>query len=109
MLVRILWMAGAMCLAGPVPASAAVDKTVVCNETARIVEIAATGRKAGKDATRIKRELTRGEGQVEARLTPMVPPLVDWVFTIDAQEMGRPDAARAVTERYREGCLGFEP
>ncbi|MGK7653798.1 hypothetical protein ACSQ76_15690 [Roseovarius sp. B08] len=109
MLVRILWMAGAMCLAGPVPATAAVDKTVVCNETAKIVEIVAIGRKAGKDAERIKRELTSGEGQVEARLTPMVPPLVDWVFTIDAQEMRRPDAARAVTERYREGCLGFEP
>ena len=109
MLGRILWMAGALNLAVPLTASAAVDKTALCTETAKIVQVAATERKAGKDAARIKQELTGGAGKVEARLTPMVPPLVDWVFTIDAQEMGKPDAARVVTERYREGCLGFQP
>ena len=109
MLGRILWMAGALNLAEPLTASAAVDKTALCTETAKIVQVAATERKAGKDAARIKQELTGGAGKVEARLTPMVPPLVDWVFTIDAQEMGKPDATRVVTERYREGCLGFEP
>ncbi len=106
---RILWMAGALSLAVPLTASAAVDKTALCTETAKIVQVAATERKAGKDAARIKQELTRGAGKVEARLTPMVPPLVDWVFMIDAQEMRKPGAARAVMEQYREGCLGFEP
>lgn len=106
---RNFWIAGALCLAVPMSAAAAVDKTVMCTETAKVVKIAAAERKAGKDAARIKRDLTSGAGKVEARLTPMVPPLVDWVFTIDAQEMGKPDAARVVTERYREGCLGFQP
>ncbi|QFT92176.1 hypothetical protein FIU86_04940 [Roseovarius sp. THAF9] len=106
---KMLWMIGALGLAVPVSVAAAVDKTVMCTETAKVVGIAATERKAGKDAARIKRELTSGAGKVEARLTPMVPPLVDWVFTIDAQEMGKPGAARVVTERYREGCLGFQP
>ena len=106
---RILWMAGTLSLAVPMAATAAVDKTAVCTETAKIVQVAATERKAGKDAASIKQELTRGGSKVDARLTPMVPPLVDWVFTIDAQEMDRPDAARAVTERYRRGCLGFQP
>ncbi|KRS11606.1 hypothetical protein XM53_15110 [Roseovarius atlanticus] len=104
-----LWMTGVLFFAVPLAATAAVDKTAVCTETAKIVQVAATERKAGKDAARIKQELTGGAGKVEARLTPMVPPLVDWVFTIDAQEMRKPGAARAVTKRYRDGCLGFEP
>ena len=104
-------MAGVLGLAAmvPIPCVAAGDKTVICNETAKIVAAAAIDRKAGKDAARIKRELTGGAGKVEARLTPMVPPLVDWVFTIDALEMARPDAEQKITERYRKGCLGFQP
>ncbi len=106
---RTLWMAGALSLAVPLAAAAEVDKTVVCKETAKIVQMAAIDRKAGKDAARIKRELTGGESKVEARLTPMVPALVDWVFTIDAQEMAKPDAEQTITELYRKGCLGFQP
>lgn len=96
----------ALCLAPQ--AWAAGDKSVICTETAKVVQVAVTERARGRDADGVKRQLTTGAGKVEARLTPMVAPLVDWVFTLDTGEIGAPNAARTVTEKYHAGCMGFE-
>ncbi|MFN3210127.1 MAG: hypothetical protein ACE369_14205 [Roseovarius sp.] len=102
-----MFVAVPLCLAQP--SVAAADKAALCTATAQVVHDAARARATGKQAARIKRDLTRGPDRVEDRLLPMVDPLVDWVFTVDAGDLGAPGAAERVTEWYRAGCMGFQP
>lgn len=108
---RIAIALGAGVLIGAIsPALASDEKQKeTCAVTAGIVSQAVAERAGGADVNAVKDGFMTGDSAVAEKYQPTVGPLVDWVYTLEAEVIAEDGAAETIGATYEKSCLGYDP
>lgn len=96
------------CVATPGHANEDKQKET-CRITAEIVSSSVTQRASGETIDSVKDVFMKGDSAVAEKYQPTVGPLVDWVFTLEADVIAEDGAADTIAATYEESCLGYKP
>ena len=105
----IIWCGLAMAGLATVAVAEDEKQRETCAKTSEIVSVAVSKRVAGVDVDATKDSLMEGDGAVAEKYQLTVGPLVDWVFGLEPDVIGKKNAASSIAATYQESCLGYKP